>query len=304
MASGEIKTEKDKDKEILDAQKAFNDYWDKADKEEADKHKKTAEDQWQFDLDIGKKNFEQQKKAAAETVRLEEEKDKALLRGAKTFEEAKMNVANSAMNLLSAISGKSKALQKAAMIAERALAIAEIVMKARIANMATTAWGAAYAIPTFGASMALAVGINAKNKIAEILNIAAVIGATAMGLAGFARGGYTKSGLKYEPAGVVHAGEWVASQEMVNNRETGPIISALERKRTTLMGSGAMSRISHYGYAEGGYTSNSLPDIPYMGIDYDKLAEANRRYLEVTLNVNKLNSAQNELSVITTPQRI
>lgn len=45
---------------------------------------------------------------------------------------------------------------------------------------------------------------------------------------GYAEGGYTKPGTKYETAGVVHAGEWVASQELLKSPVAGPIIAALD----------------------------------------------------------------------------
>jgi len=44
-------------------------------------------------------------------------------------------------------------------------------------------------------------------------------------------GGYTGSGGKYEPAGIVHKGEWVANKEMVASPVTGPIIQVLEDYR-------------------------------------------------------------------------
>lgn len=45
---------------------------------------------------------------------------------------------------------------------------------------------------------------------------------------GYAVGGFTKPGAVNEPAGIVHAGEWVASQKLVNNPKTRPLINALE----------------------------------------------------------------------------
>ncbi|HNX38691.1 MAG TPA: hypothetical protein PL124_11300 [Candidatus Cloacimonadota bacterium] len=58
-------------------------------------------------------------------------------------------------------------------------------------------------------------------------------------------GGYTGPGGKYEPRGIVHAGEWVANADMVASPVTGPIIRALEQYR-----SGGVK-----GYADGGYES-------------------------------------------------
>jgi len=58
---------------------------------------------------------------------------------------------------------------------------------------------------------------------------------------GFAKGGYTGRGGKYEPAGIVHKGEWVANQELVARKEAKPHFRFLERLRRSLPG-----------YAEGG----------------------------------------------------
>ena len=55
---------------------------------------------------------------------------------------------------------------------------------------------------------------------------------------GYSRGGFTKPGRVDEPAGVVHAGEWVASQKLVNSPRTRPLIDALEyAQRTNTIGS-------------------------------------------------------------------
>ena len=53
---------------------------------------------------------------------------------------------------------------------------------------------------------------------------------TAM-VTGYASGGFTKPGAKYEPAGIVHAGEWVANRELVQNPATRPLIDILEYAR-------------------------------------------------------------------------
>ena len=54
---------------------------------------------------------------------------------------------------------------------------------------------------------------------------------------GYAQGGYTRKGRKNEPAGIVHAGEWVASQELLANPQTAAIISALDTvQRTNTIG--------------------------------------------------------------------
>jgi hypothetical protein len=47
----------------------------------------------------------------------------------------------------------------------------------------------------------------------------------------FSKGGYTPAGGKYEPTGIVHAGEWVAPAWQVLSPQTGPMIKALEYAR-------------------------------------------------------------------------
>ena len=55
---------------------------------------------------------------------------------------------------------------------------------------------------------------------------------------GYAEGGFTKKGSKYEPAGIVHAGEWVASQKLLANPVARPLIDALDyAQRTNTFGS-------------------------------------------------------------------
>lgn len=61
---------------------------------------------------------------------------------------------------------------------------------------------------------------------------------------GFASGGYTGHGGKYEPAGIVHRGEWVAPQEMVRSPKYGSVIRNLENARLR-------------GYADGGLVTNT-----------------------------------------------
>lgn len=62
--------------------------------------------------------------------------------------------------------------------------------------------------------------------------------------AGFASGGYTGGGGKYEPAGIVHRGEFVFPQEAVNRIGVGPLYAAMRNARGYadggLVGGGAM----------------------------------------------------------------
>jgi TP901 family phage tail tape measure protein len=55
---------------------------------------------------------------------------------------------------------------------------------------------------------------------------------------GYSKGGFTRPGRVDEPAGIVHAGEWVASQKLLSNPVARPMIDALDyAQRTNTIGS-------------------------------------------------------------------
>lgn len=61
---------------------------------------------------------------------------------------------------------------------------------------------------------------------------------------GYSTGGFTKPGPVDEPAGIVHAGEWVASQKLLANPTTRSMINALDyAQRTNTIGSIRMSDV-------------------------------------------------------------
>lgn len=107
---------------------------------------------------------------------------------------------------------------------------------AQTAQNAISAYGSAAAIPLVGyilapvaAAMAVAAGA---------IQIAAIKKQQqASESQGYAKGGFTPNGSIYEEVGVVHAGEWVASQEMLANPVARPIINALDyAQRTNTIG--------------------------------------------------------------------
>ena len=58
-------------------------------------------------------------------------------------------------------------------------------------------------------------------------------------------GGFTPEGREYEIKGVVHAGEWVASQKLTHNPKTRPILEALDyAQRTNSIGSLSSTDVS------------------------------------------------------------
>lgn len=79
--------------------------------------------------------------------------------------------------------------------------------------------------------------------------LGSLAGATQSGAAfSFATGGYTGPGTMYQPAGIVHAGEWVLPQRVVNQPGAKPFLAALQRHGMSVLGSLRGLR----GYATGG----------------------------------------------------
>lgn len=108
---------------------------------------------------------------------------------------------------------------------------------AQTAQNALSAYGSAAAIPVVGyilapiaAAMAVAAGA---------IQIAAIKKQQqASESKGYSEGGFTKPGAVNEPAGIVHAGEWVASQKLLSNPVARPMIEALDyAQRTNTIGS-------------------------------------------------------------------
>lgn len=108
---------------------------------------------------------------------------------------------------------------------------------AQTAQNALNAFGSAAAIPLVGhimapiaAAMAIAAGAI---QIATIKKQQQASEAQ-----GYSKGGFTKPGAVDEPAGIVHAGEWVASQKLLSSPVARPMIEALDyAQRTNTIGS-------------------------------------------------------------------
>jgi len=121
--------------------------------------------------------------------------------------------------------------------AKKQFAMQVIQAVAQTATNALNAYGSAAQVPVIGyilapiaAAMAVAAGAI---QIATIKKQQQASEAQ-----GYAEGGFTPPGGKYEEAGVVHKGEWVASQALVNNPRTRPLLEALDyAQRTNTIGS-------------------------------------------------------------------
>ena len=203
--------------------------------------------------------------------------------------DAKYNIAITTTNLLAGIAGKNKDLQKVSLAADKAYAIAQIIIQTRKANAAMRAWGALAGPIGMGVAQAAII----KNNVSAGLDIAAIVAATALTIAGYKKGGRINEGV------TINTGMKDDTLILANKTET-----VLTDKHVAMLGgSGVMRRIGVPGYAEGGYVGQIAPEIGASGFDYDQLARL-MNSIEVKLDINKVNSAQREVSLINETQRI
>jgi len=148
------------------------------------------------------------KTKAAELKKIQEQADKDAadlaakkLAAQKAVAEAELEIRNSTLDnigggikLLASLGEESKGLQAAALIGESAVNIAKTVVNTQASNVATTAQGAALAIPSGGASVTAAAALVLQNNIAAGIGIATNIAATAKGLAALGKGGAPSKG--------------------------------------------------------------------------------------------------------------
>ena len=133
---------------------------------------------------------------------------------------------------------KQAAIAKAKNEANKKLFAMQVIQAvAQTAQNAISAYGSAAAIPVVGyimapiaAAMAIAAGM---------IQIAAIKKQQQASEAqGYAQGGFTPQGRVNEEVGVVHAGEWVASQKLLASPVARPLINALDyAQRTNTIGS-------------------------------------------------------------------
>ena len=135
--------------------------------------------------------------------------------------------------------------------------------------------------------LAIAVGILSAAGVAAIA--AKPIPPKAQWSASFADGGFTEKGGKYQEAGTVHRGEWVAPQSLVNDPVGAAMISTLEGMRR--------------GYADGGAVESIAPNSAAQAelIDYERLTTsfiAGLRANPLFVSVTEFNDVANRLQVV------
>jgi len=200
--------------------------------------------------------------------------------------------ANNLFGALVDLVGKETALGNAIFLFQQAAAIGQIVFNTAIANAKAVA-----ASPlTFGQPWVTINTISAAAGIAGV--VAQSIGSLSGGgkkskSKGFATGGYTGDGDKYEPAGIVHKGEYVIPREGVLNPRLKPLINIFEmarrNNRLARLDLNPMVQVTSQtrGYSTGGYASASINNqLTSLG----GVASGSDRDPELLAAIKKLNA--------------
>ncbi|KDN14050.1 hypothetical protein BGI40_01460 [Snodgrassella communis] len=192
------------------------------------------EDYYRLQAELAKDN-------AADLVKIERQKLEELDAMQKTWMQQNLSaylnyneqIFGSMSSMLEESVGKHSTAYRLMLATQKAFAIASSV----IAIQNAIAQASAAPFPSNLAAMATVA--------AETANIVSSIAAVS---AGFSSGGYTGDGGKYEPAGIVHRGEFVLNQADVRNMGG---VAGIERLR-------ALAGGSSRGYADGGAVGRSV----------------------------------------------
>lgn len=194
---------------------------------------------------------------------------------------------------------KQAALAKAKNDANKKLFAMQVIQAvAQTAQNAISAYGSAAAIPVVGyimapiaAAMAIAAGM---------IQIAAIKKQQQASEAqGYAQGGFTPQGRVNEEVGVVHAGEWVASQKLLASPVARPLINALDyAQRTNTIGSLRADDVSRTIVGTGAVASPSPQPViiqaPTDNVASAALAQSAAVLSKYEETMNRLNQRLNE----------
>jgi len=189
-----------------------------------------------------------------------------------TFSE----LSGQAADMVGKIAGEQSGAYKALFIAQKAFAVASIIMNAQIAAAKAPA-----ELTVLGG-----IPVGAALLAAGYANAAMVAG---MALAGFSSGGYTGDGGKFEPKGVVHGGEFVLRKEVVQLPGMRGYLEGLNKR----------------GYASGGYVGGasdlSVPSFSMPSTDDRQAETASPPPKGVVVNLHEDASRAGQVKATTGP---
>lgn len=189
-----------------------------------------------------------------------------------TFSE----LSGQAADMVGKIAGEQSGAYKALFIAQKAFAVASIIMNAQIAAAKAPA-----ELTVLGG-----IPVGAALLAAGYANAAMVAG---MALAGFSSGGYTGDGGKFEPKGVVHGGEFVLRKEVVQLPGMRGYLEGLNKR----------------GYASGGYVGGasdlSVPSFSMPSTEDRQAETASPPSKGVVVNLHEDASRAGQVKATTGP---
>jgi len=236
------------------------------------------------DLKVGELRLNKEiQESNKRTVELSKEDAKAEADNYRAMQDAKVMAATMGLESIGVILGRQTA-------AGKAFAIAAATVDTYAAA------GKALNDPTVPSTI-LRFALMAATIIRGLANVSQIVRINTENKTGFETGGKINRGIP------VNTGTKDNLLIAVNNTET----VLTDRQVAMLGGSRTMRNIGVPGYATGGYVGAESPNIqPTSTIGREDFTDmANRlSQIEVVLNVNKLNSAQNELSIINQTQRL
>ena len=98
-------------------------------------------------------------------------------------------------------------------------------------------------------------------------------------LSGYADGGYTGDGGRYEVAGVVHRGEYVIPKPIMDNPRVIDAVGTIEAIRRSRIAGAGSAPAPATGYADGGFTGAASP------VDMSDLVAATRELRAAAANI-------------------
>ncbi|CVI04491.1 Transglycosylase SLT domain protein [Acinetobacter baumannii] len=162
--------------------------------------------------------------------------------------------------------GEQSSAYKAMFFVQQGIAIAQGIISTELAAAKALELGPVLGIPA--AAVVRGLGYASVGLIA------------AQTIAGFSDGGYTGNGLKHTPAGIVHKGEVVWSQEDIKRWGGVSVVESMRQSNPS-------------GYANGGYVSNNQSDAI-------AIRRESRQFEAINSNQSQLNTNEKPINVYVT----
>jgi len=206
---------------------------------------------------------------------------------------AKLDAAAALASTLGGLAEEGSNTAKMFFALEKAAAIASVIVKLQqeLALIRASTAAQSFQANLLPGGAALVPGIQAtgiaqmvKAKVQAGIGIASI---AAQAISGFAEGGYTGHGGKYEPAGVVHRGEYVLPQEVVRSIGVGNLDALRSMYTGAAPGRGS--------YATGGMVQATLDSGSILAAQ--NAAAANTMTLQPVLPIESLRLVQNRVAV-------